>query len=128
MNAVTKNFNPKTDKKLACTCGSPKCDKRSVNQRTLDKAQKVRDMVNRPLRVNSGGRCPNHPNEVHRDKPADHQKCQGLDIACSGGLERGELVAAGLAAGFNAIGVATTFVHLGHREEYPEGTIMMWHY
>lgn len=128
MQAHTKNFNPKTDVKLACTCGHPDCDKRSVNQSTLNKAQIVRDLANRPLIVTSGGRCPNHPNEIHRTTPADHQKCNAVDISLAGGLQRGELVKLGIDAGFNAIGVAKTFVHLGYREELKPGEIMMWTY
>ena len=124
----TKNFNPDVDVKLCCTCGSPKCDKRSVRQDVLDRAQVARDALNRGLRVTSGGRCPHHPNEIHRSKPADHQLCQALDIACSGGLQRGELVKAGIDAGFNAIGVAKNFVHWGHRPELKDGEIMMWVY
>lgn len=125
---ATKNFNPNSDLRLLCTCGHPKCDKRSVSQSTLDRAQVARELAGRPLTVNSGGRCPNHSSEVHRSKPADHQKCQALDIACSGGLQRGELVRIGIEAGFNAIGVAKTFVHWGHRPELKDGEIMMWVY
>jgi len=124
----TQNFNPISDPKLLCTCGHPDCDKRSVSQLTLNYAQSVRWKVNRSLTVTSGGRCPNHPNEVHRDKPADHQKQKGIDIACNGGAERGELVRVGIECGFNAIGVGKTFVHFGIREELPMGQIMMWSY
>ncbi len=124
----TKNFNPATDPKLLCTCGHSDCDKRSVRQDVLDKAQVGRDKVKRPLTVTSGGRCPNHPKEVHRTKPADHQKCQGLDVACNGGLQRGELVKIGIEAGFNAIGVGKNFVHWGHRPELAPDEIVMWTY
>jgi len=123
----TKNFNPITDPKLLCTCGHPKCDKRSVSQPTLDKAQKGREIVDHSLIVTSGGRCPYHPDEAHRTTPADHQKRQGIDIACNGS-NRGNIVNAGIKAGFNAIGVAKTFVHWGHRPELPKGHITMWVY
>jgi hypothetical protein len=116
MPVKTKNFNPATDKKLLCTCGHANCDKRSVNQNTLHRLQKVRDDAMRPLTVTSGGRCPNHKNEVHRTTPADHQKGIGIDIAVAGGVERAQLVTLGLKHGFNAIGIAKTFVHLGYRE------------
>ena len=124
----TKNFNPKTDKKLLCTCGDPRCDKRSVSQEVLNMAQQGRDIVNRPLSVHSGGRCPFHPNEIHRVVPADHQKQQGIDIGCNNGLERGELVKVGIAVGFNAIGIGKSFVHWGYRPELPEGVLIVWEY
>ena len=88
--------------------------------------QQVRNIVG-SLPVTSGGRCPNHPDELHRKTPADHQKCSAVDVACTG-ANRGNIVAAGLQAGCNAIGVAKTFVHLGHRSELPSNHLTMWVY
>lgn len=121
----TKNFHPDTDPKLLCTCGHPDCDQRSVDQETLDKLQVVRDELG-PLSVTSGGRCPSHPSEVHRTTPADHQKGKGVDIKCNG-WNRGLIIATGIRAGFNAIGVAKTFVHLGHRPD-EERELVTWVY
>ena len=123
----TNNFHPDSDPKLLCTCGHPDCDRRSVNQETLDLAQVVRETVNHSLTVNSGGRCPHHLDEIHRVMPADHQKGNGIDVHCSGAT-RGNIIDAGLKAGFNAIGVAKTFVHLGRRPELPKGHIVVWVY
>ena len=123
----TKNFHPESDPKLLCTCGSSRCDKRSVDQITLNMAQDARYILDFPLKVTSGGRCPYHPNEVQRTTPADHQKGRGIDIACDGST-RGLIVSAGLEAGFNAIGVAKTFIHWGYRPELPKEHIVMWVY
>jgi len=123
----TENFTLESDPKLACTCGHVDCDKRTVEQSFLVRLQVVRDYVNHGLSVTSGGRCPNHLNEIHRVTPADHQKGLGVDVGASG-LTRGNIVKAGIAAGFNAIGVAKTFVHLGYREELPKGHLTMWVY
>ena len=121
----TKNFHPDSDPKLLCTCGHVDCDKRSVNQETLDRVQELREAIARPLTVTSGGRCPNHSNEIHRTTPADHQKGLAVDIAVSGGFERAEIVQFALVLGFNAIGVAKAFVHLGYRVNQP---LVMWTY
>jgi zinc D-Ala-D-Ala carboxypeptidase len=124
---ITKNFNPTTDPKLRCTCGHEKCDQRGVKFGVLQRVQQVREWADRSLIVTSGGRCEHHPNEAHRTTPADHQKCMALDISVRGGTERGELVKLGLDAGFNAIGIAKTFVHLGYRPELGE-EVVMWVY
>lgn len=122
----TKNFHPDTDPKLICTCGHPDCHKPSVDQETLDMVQVVRDDLDRPMQVNSGGRCGYHPNEIRKTTVGDHGKGKGIDIACANGVERMELVQAALRAGFNAIGVAKTFVHFGHR---PNAKVaVMWTY
>jgi hypothetical protein len=123
----TKNFNPISDHKLLCTCGHIDCDHRSVSQEHLDRIQKVREALNHPLTVTSGGRCPFHADEKRRTKPADHQNRVGIDLACSGST-RGNIVQAGIEAGCNAIGVAKTFVHLGYRENLPKGHLTMWVY
>lgn len=127
MQVQTKNFNPETDKKLLCTCGHPKCDKRSVSQEHLNRVQKAREIVNHGLSVTSGGRCQYHPDEINRTTPADHQNRNGVDVAVFG-FTRGNVVSAGIDAGCNAIGVAKTFVHLGYRPELPKGKITMWVY
>ena len=123
----TLNFTPAIDKKLLCTCGHPECDKRSVSQEHLDRIQVAREIDGTPWEITSGGRCPYHPNEKHRTTPADHQKCLGVDVKCNGAT-RGNIVDAGIKAGCNAIGVAKTFVHLGHRPELPADHITMWVY
>lgn len=79
----TVNFNPATDIKLVCTCGHPACDRRSVDQSTLNQLQKIRWDLGQPMTINSGGRCPNHPNEVTKKAPGDHQLCKAVDIACN---------------------------------------------
>lgn len=127
MQVQTKNFNPETDKKLLCTCGHPKCDRRSVSQEHLNRVQKAREIVNHGLTVTSGGRCPYHPDEINRTTPADHQNLNGLDVGVYGST-RGNIVQAGINVGCNAIGVAKTFVHLGYREGIPKGEVIMWVY
>ncbi len=122
----TKDFNPDVDTKLLCTCGHSECDKRSVHQWVLDKVQLIRWAADRPLRITSGGRCPNHPNEVHREKPADHQKCQAVDIAVYNGEQRSEIVRLAISVGANAIGVANSFVHVGFRCDTDKQ--VMWTY
>ena len=121
----TKNFNPVTDPKLKCMCGNEGCDERSVTQSVLNRVQRVRYDAGRPLTITSGGRCSNHEDEVSRATPADHQNCVAVDVAVSGGVERMEIVSLGIKYGATAIGVASTFVHLGWRKDAQP---VMWTY
>ncbi len=82
MIVSTVNFNPSTDPKLLCTCKHPACDRRSVDQTTLNQVQKIRWDLGQPMTITSGGRCPNHPNERTKSKPGDHQLCKAVDVAC----------------------------------------------
>ena len=122
---TTKNFNPLVDVKLSCTCGSPECDKRTVNRATLNKLQVLRDLLNMPVIVTSGGRCPHHHSEVHRSKPADHQNCIGVDIAFKNEVHRNLIMLNAVKAGFTAIACGKTFVHVGNR---PQEHITTWSY
>lgn len=79
----THNFHPDTDPKLLCTCGHPDCDRRSVDQDTLDRVQLIRDDLRRPMVITSGGRCPFHPNELFKPRPGDHQQCKTVDVECN---------------------------------------------
>lgn len=78
----TKNFNPNTDPKLLCTCGNPLCDRRSVDQETLDQVQKIREDLGQPMTITSGGRCQYHPNELSKSRAGDHQLCKAVDVRC----------------------------------------------
>lgn len=125
----TKNFNPKTDPKLLCTCGHDKCDKRSVKQWVLDRVQLVRDDFG-PMTITSAGRCQYHRNEIHRLNPADHQKCVAVDVHFKNPAERNKLMV--LAGRHGATAVACSkgnsgFVHMGWRE-VKSNRVVTWSY
>jgi hypothetical protein len=82
MTISTKNFNPDTDN-LLCNCGHPACDKRSIDQESLDNFQLMRDDLGYPMVLTSGGRCPYHPDELRKGKDRDHQKCKTGDVECN---------------------------------------------
>lgn len=110
----TKNFDPRFDKKLKCTCGHPECDERSVDQDTLNMLQMMREDLGAPMVITSGGRCPHHPNEVTKSAPGDHQKRKAVDVECED--EQTETKLKVLAGRYGATRVAggayCGFVHL----------------
>ena len=108
----TRNFNPDTDVKLKCTCGHPDCDQRSVKQWVLNQVQHVRDDYNKPMTVTSGGRCPNHPDELHKTKAGDHQKCTGIDIYYETVIERNKLMVLAGRHGATRVAWGSNFVHM----------------
>lgn len=123
----TDNFHPDTDPKLLCTCDHPECDHRSISQDVLNKVQLIREDANRPLTVTSGGRCSFHPDEVHRSKPADHQKCVGVDIFYKSITERNELMVLAGRHGATAVAFGKSFVHMGWRD-VPDNRVRTWEY
>lgn len=130
MAAKTDNFDPKIDIKLCCTCGRPKCDKRGVKQFVLNMLQGARIEYGFPMNVTSGGRCPYHPDEAHRDDPADHQKQNGVDIKITGLVMAMKIMLIAVKYGFNAFGInlKVGFIHLGYRHELEGKTPAVWTY
>ncbi len=129
MIAKTKNFDPAIDIMLSCQCKKDGCDKRSVKLMFLNMLQKVRDDYKFPMIVTSGGRCPLHKNELHRDKAADHQKGLGVDIKITGEVMAMKLTAIASKYGFNAFGLnlKSGFLHVGYRPEFPND-VFAWGY
>jgi len=81
--------------------------------------QKVRDDYGLPMVVTSGGRCPLHKDEKHRNEPADHQKGLGVDIRITGIAMATKLAVIAGRHGFNAVAISLElgFIHLGYRPE-----------
>lgn len=119
--ANSKNFK---SSELACSC----CNSEQVQQWALDKLQTVRDAVNRPLSITSAYRCSKHPVEAKKiesgKKPGTHNQGLAFDVYVSNGLERAEIVIAGLSSGATGIGVDKNFIHLDWRDSDP----VMWVY
>ena len=114
----TKNFKPSTDPKLLCTCGHVDCDKRSVDQYSLDRLQLIRDDLDQSMIISSGGRCPNHPNEVTKSAPGDHQKQRAVDVRCDSKDQETKLKVLAGRHGATRVagGVYCGFVHMAWTE------------
>lgn len=123
----TENFNPKTDPKLLCTCGHKNCDKRSVSQFALDRIQAIRNDLVRPMVITSGGRCPNHPNEVNKNKPGDHQKCTAVDVFYGSVLERNKLMVLAGRYGATRVAAGKNFVHMAWTKT-ADHSVPTWEY
>lgn len=117
MTPHTKNFHPERDVMLRCTCGHASCDRRGVNQSTLDQLQLIRDDLGAAIVVMSGGRCPNHPDEVGRTD-TDHQDCTTVDVECRDEQHETKLkVLAGRHGATRVAGGAyCDFVHMSWKE------------
>jgi hypothetical protein len=70
------------------------------------------------MTITSGGRCPNHPDELAKDYPGDHQKRKAVDVKCRRkSLETKLKVLAGRYGATRVAGSAEDgFVHLAWTE------------
>jgi uncharacterized protein YcbK (DUF882 family) len=78
MGDLSKHFSRA---ELGCRCGCGKC---VISKRLLDLLEAIREAVGRPIRINSGYRCPAHNAAVGGVTASYH--CQGLaaDIRAEG--------------------------------------------
>lgn len=92
----------------------------------VERLDKVRKLVGRPLIINSGFRTEAHNAKVGGVDSSSHTKGWAADIRVEGSGQRLEVVHAALAAGFRRIGVARTFVHVDEDPGLPEGVLWLY--
>ena len=99
----------------------------------VDMLQKVRNVLGRPININSGVRCAFHNKGEGGSEDSDHLPDaikfgvgEGADLKCDNSGDRFELVKALYDVGFKRIGVADKFVHVGIRASKPQ--IVFWLY
>lgn len=119
MTAIDWSLYPNfSEDEFRCKCG---CGQADMNPTFLGILQTIRTIVNEPLVVSSGYRCPEHNNRVSstgRDGP--HTTGRAVDLAVSHGLAH-KVIAAALATGITGLGVNQKgrgrFLHL---DDLPE--------
>lgn len=125
MEFLTNNF---TRKEIECKCG---CGISNISDVFMQKLQRVREIVDSPIKIISGCRCSIHNKNVGGADASDHvatktMEGHGVDIVCVNSGKRFLLVNAAIQAGFNRIGIAKSFIHLGDRESNTKNVI--WAY
>ena len=104
-----RNFAP-DEPNLACPC----CGKFFLDEVAMDRLQHVRDLLGRPIKINSGHRCPIHNARVGGAPRSRHK----LEIAFDISLARQDpraLFNACREAGFSTFGFYGTFLHTDTR-------------
>lgn len=124
MEATSKNF-PANE--LRCQC--VKCNgdvPHKIPQSEVDRLQAVRDDYGLPMILTSAYRCAEHPIEVKKVKPGQHNKA-AFDVAVPWGQSRMRLMKIALHHGFTAFGFAISFLHMDSRP-MDDGEITSWGY
>jgi len=105
MGDLTLNFDRS---EFACKCG---CGKNDIKDELAFKIQVVRELIKRPISINSGIRCLAH-NTANNSKPtSSHIDGWAADLGYKGSMERYTLLSA-ITQVFDRVGVANTFIHV----------------
>ncbi len=99
-----------------CRCG---CGADAVAPALVERLEEIRAILERPVLIRSGCRCPAHNRAVggksgsaHVADPARRQWCTAADLAVAGDAARWDVVLAAIRVGICRIGVAEGFVHV----------------
>lgn len=99
------NFSP-NEKNIYCPC----CGEFYLDENSFDTLQRLRDIVNKPIKINSGHRCFLY-NYLVGGVPRSMHKKIAFDISLKGHNKK-LLLEAAKKAGFNGFGFYVTFIHL----------------
>ena len=97
-----------TPEEAMCKCG---CGK-STDINFLEQIDKARAIADVPFVVNSGARCYDQNTAVGGSLTSSHMKGIAIDIKCTNSICRYKILKGLIAAGFNRIGIAKTFIHV----------------
>jgi uncharacterized protein YcbK (DUF882 family) len=86
----------------------------------LDLLQALRDKLGYALHISSGARCPKYNTTVGGVPNSKHissvlRQAHAVDIACTTGAKKAEIIFAARELGFTGFGVARNFIHLDTR-------------
>jgi len=95
------------------------CGRNEIKDEYIDVVQDIRTETGYPMPVNSGYRCPDHPEEAKKRKPGSHTLGLVSDIGVSGSTAFAVLQAALAEPEVTAIGISqkgkakNRFIHIG---------------
>lgn len=113
-----KYFKPS---EFVCRC----CGKGKLQESTLEKLDKAREVAGTPFYINSGFRCEAHNRSVGGVKESSHTRGYAVDIRINVDTSA-QIIEALKESGFNRIGVASNFVHVDDDPDKP--TNVTWKY
>jgi zinc D-Ala-D-Ala carboxypeptidase len=91
-----------------------------ISQRLIAMLEKIRQVYDRPMRVASGFRCPEHNAAVGGAPSSAHLTGEAADIFCVFSGDRFDLLGSALAAGARRVGIGDSFIHIDVSTTLPQ--------
>ena len=122
MKKVTSKYFSESEFKR-CT---PPCSLQDMEQSTMDKADKARQLAGIPFVINSAYRSVAYEKSKGRAGTSSHTLGKAIDIRCYSPESRYKVVTALLKAGFTRIGIANNYIHADDSEKHRQGVIWLY--
>ena len=100
-----------TREEFSCRCG---CRRNEIPDEFIRDMDDLREACGFPLVVNSGWRCENHPAEVEKDHPGEHNRA-AADVRSHNATQLYVIQEKAYALGFTGIAAGDGFVHIDRR-------------
>ena len=97
----------------------------NMNESFLMRLDEAREYAGIPFIINSAYRSPTHPESIKRPT-SSHIKGLAVDISATSSRQRGLILDALRAVGFDRIGIANTFIHVDM--DYDKDQNVTWLY
>ena len=104
---------------LECKCG---CGNRYIQTAAINKLQLMRNLIGKPIIINSAARCPIHNTTVGGAPKSQHRATESrpstaFDIALNGHTSKHDLITLAKQVGFKGLGTKyNSFVHVDNRK------------
>lgn len=105
---------------------SPACSLQDMQQHTLDRLDKARELAGIPFVINSAYRSPEWEKDRDRTGTGAHTTGCAVDIRCNSDANRMKIIKACLAAGFTRVGIGRSYIHVDDDPNKTQNVI--WHY
>ncbi|MGQ7868684.1 D-Ala-D-Ala carboxypeptidase family metallohydrolase [Sunxiuqinia sp. sy24] len=120
---TSKHFEEKEFTRL-----TPSCSLQDMNQGTMNRLDRTRDIANIPLVLTCAYRPSSWDKAKGRSGTGAHtlEKCHAVDIKCNSERNRFKIMSALLEAGFTRIGIAKTYIHADDSPNHTQSVIWLY--
>jgi uncharacterized protein YcbK (DUF882 family) len=102
---------------LRCHCSKCKTQEpNKINHEALTALERVRTELGESMVITSAYRCCNHPDEVKKKSPGQHNQGFAFDVSVGWGAKRIRITELALKHGFKGFGFSNSFLHLDYRK------------
>jgi len=120
MGDLTPNFSRR---EFACKCG---CGFDDISMDLVRMLQYAREEAEAPFALTSGCRCKAHCLAIGSKATSSHIKGLAVDVQAATSRKREQVLWALMQAGFNRIGIGSTFIHCDIDPDKPADVVWLY--